>query len=148
MNWQNAITDFQLFLKIERGLSTNTIESYSRDLNKLLQFLETNEIDLSPIAIDENTVQQFIYEIAKKVAVRSQARIIAGLRSFFDYLIFENYRTTNPTDLIESPKIGRKLPDTLSIVDIDNSCKVCFSKLSTDLKPSIKIFSYGVGASK
>jgi integrase/recombinase XerD len=119
MNWQNAITDFQLFLKIERGLSTNTIESYSRDLNKLLQFLETNEIDLSPIAIDENTVQQFIYEIAKKVAVRSQARIIAGLRSFFDYLIFEDYRVTNPTDLIETPKLGLKLPDTLSTSEID-----------------------------
>ena len=119
MNWQSAITDFQLFLKIERGLSTNTIESYSRDLNKLLQFLETNEIDLSPIAIDENTVQQFIYEIAKKVAVRSQARIIAGLRSFFDYLIFEDYRVTNPTDLIETPKLGLKLPDTLSISEID-----------------------------
>jgi integrase/recombinase XerD len=119
MNWQSAITDFQLFLKIERGLSTNTIESYSRDLNKLLQFLETNEIDLSPIAIDENTVQQFIYEIAKKVAVRSQARIIAGLRSFFDYLIFEDYRVTNPTDLIETPKLGLKLPDTLSTSEID-----------------------------
>lgn len=119
MNWQNAITDFQLFLKIERGLSTNTIESYSRDLSKLLLFLERNEIDLSPIVIDENTIQQFIYEIAKKGAVRSQARIIAGLRSFFDYLIFEDYRATNPTDLIETPKLGLKLPDTLSTAEID-----------------------------
>ena len=119
MNWLNAITDFQLFLKIERGLSTNTIESYSRDLSKLLLFLERNEIDLSPIVIDENTIQQFIYEIAKKGAVRSQARIIAGLRSFFDYLIFEDYRATNPTDLIETPKLGLKLPDTLSTAEID-----------------------------
>lgn len=119
MNWQNAITDFQLFLKIERGLSTNTIESYSRDLSKLLLFLERNEIELSPIVIDENTIQQFIYEIAKKGAVRSQARIIAGLRSFFDYLIFEDYRATNPTDLIETPKLGLKLPDTLSTAEID-----------------------------
>ncbi|QVY65777.1 site-specific tyrosine recombinase XerD [Polaribacter sp. Q13] len=119
MKWQNAIRDFQLFLKIERGLSQNTIDSYSRDLEKLLLFLDKNEIDSSPISIDEITIQQFIYDVAKKVNPRSQARIISGLRSFFDYLIFEDYRKTNPTDLIEAPKIGRKLPDTLSEDEIN-----------------------------
>ncbi|KGL63223.1 site-specific tyrosine recombinase XerD [Polaribacter sp. Hel1_85] len=119
MKWQNAIRDFQLFLKIERGLSQNTIDSYSRDLEKLLIFLEQNEINCSPISIDKETVQQFIYDVAKKVNPRSQARIISGLRSFFDYLIFEDYRKTNPTDLIEAPKIGRKLPDTLSEDEIN-----------------------------
>jgi integrase/recombinase XerD len=119
MKWQNAITDFQLFLKIERGHSKNTIESYSRDLKKLTTFLKEHHIPSSPIVIDEHTVQQFIYEIAKKVTPRSQARIISGLRSFFDYLIFEEYRKTNPTDLIEAPKIGRKLPDTLSENEIN-----------------------------
>ncbi len=119
MKWQNAIRDFQLFLKIERGLSQNTIDSYTRDLEKLLVFLEQNEINCSPISIDDITVQQFIYDVAKKVNPRSQARIISGLRSFFDYLIFEDYRETNPTDLIEAPKIGRKLPDTLSEGEIN-----------------------------
>ncbi len=119
MNWQNAIKDYQLFLKIERGLSQNTIDSYSRDLKKLTLFLEVNEINLSPVAIYETAIQQFIYEVAKKLTPRSQARIISGLRSFFDYLIFEDYRTTNPTDLIEAPKIGRKLPDTLSEEEIN-----------------------------
>ena len=119
MNWQNALKDYQLFLKIERGLSTNTIESYFRDLKKLTLFLNENEISFTPISIDETTIQQFIYEIAKKVNPRTQARIISGLRSFFDYLIFEDYRTTNPTDLIEAPKIGRKLPDTLSEEEIN-----------------------------
>ena len=119
MKWQNAIRDFQLFLKIERGLSDNTIDSYTRDLEKLMLFLEDNEINFSPISIDEITIQQFIYDIAKKVNPRSQARIISGLRSFFDYLIYEDYRETNPTDLIESPKIGRKLPDTLSEEEIN-----------------------------
>ncbi|MEO9570935.1 MAG: site-specific tyrosine recombinase XerD [Polaribacter sp.] len=119
MKWQNAIKDFQLFLKIERGLSKNTIDSYTRDLEKLLNFLKKNKMNLSPISIDELTVQQFIYEIAKEVNSRSQARIISGLRSFFDYLIFEDYRKTNPTDLIEAPKIGRKLPDTLSEDEIN-----------------------------
>ncbi|WP_282073739.1 site-specific tyrosine recombinase XerD [Polaribacter atrinae] len=119
MKWQNAIRDFQLFLKIERGLSKNTIDSYTRDLEKLMLFLEENEINHTPITIDEETIQQFIYEVAKKVNPRSQARIISGLRSFFDYLIFEDYRETNPTDLIEAPKIGRKLPDTLSEDEIN-----------------------------
>ena len=119
MKWQNAIRDFQLSLKIERGLSKNTIDSYTRDLEKLILFLEENEINFSPITIDEITIQQFIYDVAKKVNPRSQARIISGLRSFFDYLIFEDYREANPTDLIEAPKIGRKLPDTLSEDEIN-----------------------------
>ena len=120
MKWQNAIRDFQLFLKIERGLSKNTIDSYTRDLEKLMLFLEENQINHTPITIDKESIQQFIYELAKKVNPRSQARIISGLRSFFDYLIFEDYRETNPTDLIEAPKIGRKLPDTLSEDEINN----------------------------
>ena len=119
MKWKNSITDFQFFLKIERGLSQNTIDSYSRDLKKLSLFLEENNINFSPISINEKTIQQFIYQVAKKVTPRSQARIISGLRSFFDYLIFEEYRKTNPTDLIEAPKIGRKLPDTLSESEIN-----------------------------
>ena len=119
MKWQNAIRDYQLYLRIERGLSQNTIESYSRDLNKLTLFLHENDIEKTPISIDKIIVQQFIYELAKKVNPRSQARIISGLRSFFDYLVFEDYRETNPTDLLEAPKIGRKLPDTLSEEEIN-----------------------------
>jgi integrase/recombinase XerD len=119
MKWQNAIRDYQLYLKIERGLSQNTIESYSRDLDKLILFLLENDIEKTPISIDKTIVQQFIYELAKKVNPRSQARIISGLRSFFDYLVFEDYRETNPTDLLEAPKIGRKLPDTLSEEEIN-----------------------------
>ena len=119
MKWQNAIRDYQLYLKIERGLSQNTVESYSRDLDKLTLFLEENDIKSLAISIDKTMVQQFIYEVAKKVNPRSQARIISGLRSFFDYLVFEDYRETNPTDLLEAPKIGRKLPDTLSEEEIN-----------------------------
>lgn len=119
MKWQNAIRDYQLYLKIERGLSQNTIDSYTRDLEKLTLFLEANEMNLSPIFIDNDVIQKFIYEVAKKINPRTQARIISGLRSFFDYLVFEDYRKTNPTDLLEAPKIGRKLPDTLSENEID-----------------------------
>ena len=123
MNWQNAIKEYQLYLKIERGLSKNTIDSYTKDLEKLCLFLKENNMSISPIAIDAIIVKQFIYELAKKVAARSQARIISGLRSFFDYLVFEEYRNTNPTDLLETPKIGTKLPDTLSQDEINEIFK-------------------------
>lgn len=119
MNWTTYIKSFQSYLKIERSLSPNTIANYSFDLLRLTQFLETNGISKNPINIDEDEIQQFIYTISKEVNPRSQARIISGLKSFFNYLIFEDYRTDNPMELIETPKIGRKLPDTLSIQDID-----------------------------
>tara|TARA_R110002012_G_scaffold206357_1_gene376115 strand:+ start:28254 stop:29165 length:912 start_codon:yes stop_codon:yes gene_type:complete len=119
MTWKHALTDFSLYLKIERGLSKNTIDSYSFDIEKLMLFLDDNSIVISPIAINSETIQQFIYQIAKNVNPRSQSRIISGLRSFFSFLVFEDYRADNPIDLIESPRIGRKLPDTLSLKDID-----------------------------
>ncbi len=119
MNWNEYLRDYQLYLKIERGLSANSVENYSRDVQKLIGFLVENDIKISAKAITDETVQQFIYQISKEVNARSQSRIISGLRSFFDYLIFEKYRTDNPTSLLETPKIGRKLPDTLSLNEID-----------------------------
>ena len=119
MNWKHALKDYTVYLKLERGLSKNSIQSYTMDIEKLMSFLDAHAITTTPILIDKNTVQQFIYEIAKVVNPRSQARIISGLKSFFNYLIFEDYRKDNPLDLIESPKIGRKLPDTLSENEID-----------------------------
>jgi integrase/recombinase XerD len=119
MNWQNIIKEYKIYLKIERGLSKNTIDSYTKDLEKLCLFLKENNISISPLAIDSHIIKQFIYEVAKNLNPRSQARIISGLRSFFDYLVFEEYRNTNPTDLLETPKIGTKLPDTLSQGEID-----------------------------
>ncbi len=119
MKWKNAIHDYQLFLKIERGLSQNTVDSYARDVKKLYSFLEKKELNYSPISISEELIQQFIYEISKELSPKSQTRIISGLRNFFDYLIFEDYRKDNPTSLLEAPKTGRKLPDTLSTKEID-----------------------------
>ena len=120
MKWKDALKDFQLYLKIERGLSQNSIDNYTFDIKKLINFLEINQMAISPIDIDHTTIQQFIYETAKNVNARSQARIISGLRSFFGYLVFEDYIKINPLDHIESPRTGRKLPDTLSIKDIDS----------------------------
>ena len=120
MKWNESILDYSHYLKIERGLSYHTIQNYIRDVKKLVYFLDEEKISSSPIGINEELIQKFIYIIAKEISPRSQARIISGLRSYFDYLIFENYRASNPTDLIETPKIGVKLPDTLSEQEINS----------------------------
>jgi integrase/recombinase XerD len=119
MNWKSYIKSYQSYLKIERGLSKNTIENYTFDIERLCSYLDQHAIEVTPIKISEEALQQFIYHIAKEVNPRSQSRIISGLKSFFSYLIFEDYRQDNPLELIEAPRIGRKLPDTLSLIEID-----------------------------
>ncbi|TPV32495.1 site-specific tyrosine recombinase XerD [Paucihalobacter ruber] len=120
MKWEHALADFKTYLHIERGLSQHSIDNYAYDIQKLIFFLENSEKDITPININHHTITDFIYHISKEVKPRSQARIISGLRSFFNYLIFENYRKGNPVEQIEAPRLGRKLPDTLSTKDIDN----------------------------
>jgi len=119
MTWKDALKDYQYFLKIERGLSENSIKAYSQDIHKLKAFLGDKDLAVSPIDIGSDIIERFVYQSAKNIAPRSQARMISGLRNFFDYLIFEEYRKENPTDLLETPKIGRKLPDTLSEEEIN-----------------------------
>ncbi|MBK8601063.1 MAG: site-specific integrase, partial [Flavobacterium sp.] len=120
MNWQVYIKSYQSYLRIERGLSKNTIDNYAFDIQRLCGYLDQNSITVSPIDINEELLQAFVYDVAKQVNARSQARIISGLKSFFSYLIFEDFRKDNPLELIESPRIGRKLPDTLSTKEIDD----------------------------
>ncbi len=119
MKWEQALKDFRNYLKLERGLADNSIKNYVWDIEKLVKFLEINKLKDLPLDISKDTVERFVYEIAKVVNPRSQARIISGLKSFFSYLVFEDYREDNPLDLIESPKIGRKLPDTISENEIN-----------------------------
>lgn len=106
-------------MKIERGLSKNTIDNYSFDLDRLCAFLNENAMEVSPIKINETHIQQFVYAVSKEVNARSQARIISGLKSFFSYLVFEDFRADSPMELIEAPRLGRKLPDTLAVEEID-----------------------------
>ena len=119
MNWKQALADYRMYLKIERGLSENSIQNYTLDVLALQHFLKNEKIEESPENCSLETVQKFIYETAKVLSPHTQARRLSGLRSFFDYLIFESYRTNNPTDLIEAPKLGRKLPDVLSLDEIE-----------------------------
>ena len=106
-------------MKIERGLSKNTIDNYSFDLERLCTFLNENLMEVSPIKINETHIQQFVYAVSKEVNARSQARIISGLKSFFSYLVFEDFRADSPMELIEAPRLGRKLPDTIAVEEID-----------------------------
>jgi integrase/recombinase XerD len=146
MNWQQAIQDYQNYLKIERGLSKNSITNYSLDLQKLANYLLDHDMEISPIQIDMETVQGFVYAIAKTVNPRTQARVISGLKGFFNYLIFEDYRTDNPMDLIETPKIGRKLPDTLSIDEINTLISnIDLSKPEGERNRAILETLYGCG---
>ena len=119
MKWSPALNDFQHYLKIERGLSQNTVHSYRLDVQKLMRYLQTHSITADPVDIKVELIQEFLYELAKNANARTQSRVISGLRSFFDYLVFENYRKSNPLEQIEAPKIGRKLPDTISVLEID-----------------------------
>ena len=119
MSWKQSIKEFKTYLKIERSLSDNTIDSYLRDVQKLAHFAE--EKKLNELQITKVEVKEFIIEINKEgISARSQSRIISGIKAFYKYLILEDYIKINPTELIESPKIGMKLPDTLSVSEIDD----------------------------
>lgn len=107
------------YLKLERGLANNSIASYSRDIEKLIQFATESLEEVGPIKIQRIHIERFVHHLNLTVQARSQARTLSGLRGFFEYLNFEGYRADNPMDLIESPKLGRKLPDTLSLSEIN-----------------------------
>ena len=116
MNWTNAINDFNDYLKIERGFSVNSISSYKEDITKFKKFINYTK---NPLEINSNDIKGFLHDISKELNSTSQSRIISGLRSFFEFLIFEKYIKDNPLKLIESPKTSRKLPDVLSLEEID-----------------------------
>jgi integrase/recombinase XerD len=118
-SWVKYVSDYKSYLKIERGLAANSIVNYVFDIQRLTDYLTDNNIDISPVEITEDTLQEFIYHVAADLNARSRARLISGLKSFFNYLVFEDYRVDMPLELIEVPKTGRKLPDTLSTSEID-----------------------------
>lgn len=115
MNWGEIISEYQSHLKLEKNLSDNSIEAYLRDIKKLIDFS-----DQSPLKIQQNQIEEFIYQFAKlDYSPRTQARLISSLKSFFNYLQWEELRNDNPSELIETPKMGMKLPDVLSENEID-----------------------------
>lgn len=118
MNWDNYIKQFKSYLLIERSLSKNSVKSYLSDLSKLVSFSKENKISANKV--DRSFLTSFLVFINKnKVSARSQARLISSVKAFYKFLIIEDIIKQDPTELIESPKIGLKLPDTLSIHEID-----------------------------
>ena len=119
MQWANALKDYQIYLRLERGLSENSISSYTYDIQGFIDYIETYSPQLTITNCQKADTQAYIYHLAKNMNARSQSRQISGLKSFFNFLIFEGYRDDSPMDLIDTPKIGRKLPEVLGIKEIN-----------------------------
>lgn len=117
MSWEGYIRQFQDYLRIERSLSNNSVEAYVRDIQKLAQFTDNS---CTATAVNEVHLQNFLEWINELgMTPHSQARVLSGIKAFFKYLLFENIITADPTALLEGPKLGRKLPDTLSFHEIE-----------------------------
>lgn len=120
MDWPSAIKGFQAYLKLEKSLSPNSIEAYSRDIDKLYQFAHSREIKLRPETITLSNLRDFIvWVIELGMTPASQARILSGIKAFYKYMLMEDLIQRDPSELLEAPKLQRKLPDTLSYEDIN-----------------------------
>lgn len=120
MDWRSAIKGFQAYLKLEKSLSDNSIEAYSRDIEKLYQYSDSQIVKLKPELITLTDLRGFINWINELGMIpSSQARILSGIKAFYKYLLMEDIIKTDPSELLESPKIRRKLPDTLSYEEIN-----------------------------
>jgi len=121
MNWDLLIRQFKNYLKLERSLSDNSIQAYLRDVVKLKEFMELSNQTVGPLQVKPKHLQGFLVEINKLgMSAFSQARILSGIKAFYKYLLFEELIDKDPTELIEGPKLGRKLPDVLSYHEIEN----------------------------
>ena len=120
MSWDLQISNFKNYLMLERSLSANSVEAYVRDVVKLRQFLENDNVSISPNEVQLIHLSNFLEAINELgFSAHSQARMISGLKAFYKYLVFEHVVENNPTQLLEAPRLGRKLPDTLAINEID-----------------------------
>lgn len=121
MQWQVNIKGFQSFLKLEKSLSANSIVAYTLDMQQFVQFLSDKKYDLTAEKIEHSHVTEFVKWLNElNRSATTQSRVISGIRAFYKYLLLENLVTKNPTELLEAPKLGRKLPDVLNVDDIDN----------------------------
>ncbi|MCW4451416.1 site-specific tyrosine recombinase XerD [Kaistella sp. BT6-1-3] len=132
MTWDEKIKDFENFLRFERNFSDNTLDAYLRDVRKLRDFAEFDMNDTGPLVITYENIQEFLYHLSKKkFSERTQARWISSIKAFFKYLVEDEAREDNPATLLEGPKLGLYLPDTLSFDDVNRIIKAI--NISTDL---------------
>lgn len=119
-NWKIYIKNFISYLKLEKGLSPQSVEAYSQDINKLTQFLALKEYEESPKEIEGKHLSEFLHWINDlELAASSQSRILSGLKAFFKYLIIEKEINVNPTDFLATPKLGKKIPTVLSFREVE-----------------------------
>ena len=120
MDWQAVIKEYEGFLKLEKGLSSNSIEAYLSDIGKLEQFLELVQIEATPEELDRELLGNFLSWITEMgLSARSQARILSGIKAFYRYLLLEDRIEKDPTALLEGPRLGSKLPEVLTVAEID-----------------------------
>lgn len=120
MTWDEKIKDFEIFLRFERNFSENTLDAYIRDIRKLKEYAEEDLGNVGPDTIGYENLQEYIFNLSKqKFSERSQARWISSIKAFFKFLLEDEYREDNPASLLEGPKLGLYLPDTLSLPDIN-----------------------------
>jgi integrase/recombinase XerD len=121
MQWTVFIKGFRAWLQVERSLSSNTIEAYCSDIEKLAKFTSTIQGEPKPADLELQHLQDFVKALASvDIEASSQSRILSGIRSFYKYLLLENEIKKDPTELLDMPKIGRKLPEVLSQQEIEN----------------------------
>ncbi len=120
MNWEIEIDGFKNYLKLEKGLSDNSIHAYVTDLFKLVQFLRDRGYNFGPEGVTLTHLREMIEWVSNRgISPRTQARIISGIKSFYKFLLIEEKVEKDPTALLEAPKVGRKLPEVLSVEEID-----------------------------
>ena len=123
MNWDSSFENFKNYLKLERGLSINSIKSYEYDLNLFKNFIQSNQMSDTPFNCRPETVKNYLYNNLSNKKSRSQARSISSIKSFFNYLIFEGYIKKSPISDIESPKLEKNLPEVLTELEIEKLIK-------------------------
>lgn len=147
MTWDEKIKDFEIFLRFERNFSDNTLDAYVRDIKKLKDYAEEDLANVGPDSIGYENLQEYIFNLSKqKFSERSQARWISSIKAFFKFLLEDEYREDNPAALLEGPKLGLYLPDTLSLPDINRI--IAAIEVNTDLgkrNQSIIEVLYGCG---
>ncbi|MDN3606076.1 site-specific tyrosine recombinase XerD [Kaistella yonginensis] len=132
MTWDEKIKDFETFLKFERNFSQNTIDAYLRDIKKLKEYAEVDLENTGPLTITYENIQEYLFQLSKKkFSERTQARWISSIKSFFKYLTEDEVREDNPSTLLEGPKLGLYLPDTLSFEDVEKIINAI--NINTDL---------------
>ncbi|MDR0814221.1 MAG: site-specific tyrosine recombinase XerD [Bacteroidales bacterium] len=118
--WKQRVDEFQAYLKIEKAVSANTIEAYMDDINKLQAFLIEFYPSVTPQEVNAAVLSEFIVHIGEQaMKARTQARTLSGIRAFFNFLMMDNLIDANPARAVEHPKLGTKLPDVLSVEEID-----------------------------